>query len=254
MALVAADPTPAIMLAATGWLLLTVAIYLLNGVSDVAGDKLNKSPRPLAAGLVDVATARRAAAACGLIGVATCFTHSVTLGALSIVMLALGSGYSYGPCWKVGRCSASIVIGAGAALTYVGGAAVAGVASWQVMAFTTALSLWIAFASASKDFSDVIGDRMAGRRTMPVELGYDLASRRLATATTAAAGLVVAVSLTLRVHIVTAGVVVVGTAVLAFALAAARDAGSPRATRSPYRIYMVTQYAACAGLLAGAVI
>lgn len=252
MALVAPDPSPAIVLATSGWLLLTVAIYLLNGVSDLTGDKLNESSRPLADGLVDVETAQFAAAACALTGVATCFTISVILGALSIAMLTLGVGYSYGPCWKAGRYAASIVIGGGAALTYVAGAAVAGVASWQLLTFTTALSVWIAFASASKDFSDIIGDRVAGRRTIPVELGYDRASRHLAIATTLAAAMVVGVSITLGVHSIATGVIVAGTAVLAFALAAARNAGS-QPTRTPYRVYMVTQYAACAGLLAGAV-
>jgi len=252
MALVAPDPSPAIALGATGWLLITVAIYLLNGVSDLAGDKVNGSSRPLAAGVLDLATVRFAAAACGLTGVATCCSSSLVLGALSIAILMLGLGYSYGPCWKDGRYAASIVIGAGAALTYVAGAAVAGVANWQLMTFTTALSAWIGLASASKDFSDVIGDRMAGRRTIPVELGFEVASRHLAMTTTSAAALVVGVSITLGVYSITTGVIVAGTAVLAFALASARNAGS-QPTRTPYRVYMVTQYAACAGLLAGAV-
>lgn len=252
MALLAPDPSPSIALGATGWLLVTVAIYLLNGISDLAGDKVNGSSRPLAAGVVDVATARFGATACSLTGVATCCVLSPLLGSLSIAILMMGLGYSFGPCWKDGRYAASIVIGAGAALTYIAGAAVAGVASWQLMAFTISLSAWIGLASASKDFSDVSGDRMAGRRTIPVELGFDMASRHLALTTASAAAIVMFVSIALGVHTITTGVTIAGTAVLAFVLAAARKDEFQFQGRTPYRVYMVTQYAACAGLLAGA--
>lgn len=251
-AIMAPQPSLGLAVAMTGWLLLTIAIYLLNGLSDVAGDRLNGSGRPLASGLVNLATARLATATCALTGVATCYTFSAGMGALSLAMLALGVGYSYGPRWKAGRVSASLVIGTGAALTYLAGAAAADVDSWKLIAFIVALSAWIALASASKDFSDVIGDRAAGRRTAPVELGLALASRDLAASTTAAATLLAAVSLGLGVQPIPAGVVVAGSATLTFVLMASRNTRASIAARTPYRIYMVTQYAACAGLLAGA--
>lgn len=246
----APDPSLSIVLETTGWLLVTVAIYLLNGLSDLVGDQVNGSSRPLAAGHLDVATARSAVTACGLIGVSTCFCSSLALGALSIAMLALGVGYSYGPCWKAGRLAASTVIGAGAGLTYMAGAMSAGVASWDLIIFTTAVSVWIGAASASKDFSDVTGDRIAGRHTIPVDFGYAVASRRLAMTTTAATAMVVCISTAVGSFSLTTGVIISGTAVLAFVLTMAPAAGPWFPGRTPYRIYMVTQYTACAGLLA----
>lgn len=253
-AIMAPRPSLSLAVAMTGWLMLTIAVYLLNGVSDVAGDRMNGSRRPLASGLVNLATARAAAAACALTGVATCYTYSDAMGALSLAMLTLGLGYSYGPQWKTGRLSASLVIGTGAALTHLAGAAAAGIQSWRLIAFIVALSAWIAVASASKDFSDVIGDRAAGRCTAPVELGLALASRHLAASTTAAASLLAAVSLGLGVQPIPSSVVVGGSATLAFVLVVPRTTRASIAARTPYRIYMVTQYAACAGLLAGAMI
>lgn len=252
-ALIASHPSPGLAVAMLGWLLVTIAIYLLNGASDVAGDRLNESARPLAAGLVDLATAWFATGCCALAGVAMCYTLSADLGALSLAMLALGVGYSYGPCWKTRRLSASLVIGTGAALTYLAGAAAANTASWPLIAFIIALSAWIALASASKDFSDVIGDRAVGRRTAPVVMGLAPASRHLAMTTAAAASLLASVSLGLGVQPISTAVVLAGTATLALVMAASRNASTSIAVRTPYRIYMLTQYGACGGLLVGAV-
>jgi 4-hydroxybenzoate polyprenyltransferase len=215
---------------------------------------LNGSSRPLATGLVDLGTARIVAASCATCGVAIGLATCAGLGALSIALLVLGVGYSYGPCWKSGRRSAGVVIGAGAALTYCAGAVVGDVATWQLVAFTTALSVWVAMASASKDFSDIIGDRRSGRRTAPVELGSDEASRRLTSTTSLASVLVAGVTVTLGVRPIAAGCIVLGTVVLGLVLGSTRDPTSRVSTRAAYRVYMVTQYAACGGLLLGVAI
>lgn len=253
MGVVALDLASAVVLGAVGWLHITTAIYVLNGMSDLNGDRANGSNRPLAVGLLGIATARSAVAICALTGLALSFTTSLTLGMLSTAMLLLGLGYSYGPCWKAGRHSACCVIGAGAALTYSAGAAAGGAMTSPALSYTAMLSIWIAFASVSKDFSDTHGDRLTGRRTAPVELGHAQASRALTISTTLAAAALVAVSTACDHYWMPTIAIVSGTAALTVALLLPQEPASRSRSRRPYRIYMVTQYAAGAALLATAV-
>jgi 4-hydroxybenzoate polyprenyltransferase len=251
VAALAPSQTLSTAVAAAGWLCIIVAIYLLNGLSDLEGDRLNGSRRPLASGRLDPATAWAMTAALAVAGLAVCSAHSANLGTLASCMLLLGGGYSYGPCWKASRHAAGIVIGAAAAITYAAGAVAVDAASWQLLAFTTSVSAWIAFACAAKDLSDVAGDRAMGRQTAPIALGLDGARRRLAAATTVAAAAVLMISAVLGIYGLPALAIALGTTVLALSLTIKQRPLCSRRPRAPYRVYMVTQYAACAGLAAG---
>jgi 4-hydroxybenzoate polyprenyltransferase len=96
---------------------------------------------------------------------------------------------------------------------------------------------------AAKDFSDVDGDRLAGRRTWLVLFGARGAARLLAILAITGAGCVLTISLNAHISVVPACVIAVGSAMLA--VSAARYGNDPdrRARRRPYRVFMATQYA-----------
>src|SRR6478609_9228145 len=49
--------SPRLWLATASWLLAVWAVYLINGISDIGGDRLNGSSRPLASGRLAVGSA-----------------------------------------------------------------------------------------------------------------------------------------------------------------------------------------------------
>ena len=53
---------------------------------------------------------------------------------------------------------------------------------------TSVIALWVGLCCAAKDFSDIDGDRAAGRRTWPVLIGGRRASRILACLAVGGAG------------------------------------------------------------------
>lgn len=164
---------------AAAWLAATMFIYLLNGLSDVAGDRVNGSSRPLARGALDV---RAAAAWCGLLAVGSGFLAErvgLWFEVLDLVMLSLGLAYSLGPlAAKNSAWSASVVIGIGGLATYVAGMLAAdGRVTLRGMAIAGVMAAWMAAAGNTKDFGDLDGDRAAGRRTLPVLLGRRRATR-----------------------------------------------------------------------------
>lgn len=237
------EPSISALVGATGWLLITASIYVLNGLSDLSGDRLNGSTRPLARGWLDVRTASTAILAAALCGLGCCFAVSPLVGALGALMLLLGLAYSTGPRWKDGQLAAGFTIGAGAALTYAAGWATHSSHQWSDLAFAGAVSLWVATASATKDFSDVAGDRLSGRRTLPVAFGPNAASRRVLISTAITAAGTILVSLLTGTAGLATFAIALGTCALVVAFAPARSAAPP-SDRRPYRVYMVTQYSA----------
>lgn len=235
-----------------GWLLLSMAVYLLNGLSDVDADRANGSSRPIASGRLGIATATSwcvALVGAGL-AAALCAGPLVTLAALAY--LALGWAYSAGPALKDHRYGSVLAIGGGAGLTYAAGLVVAHRAEWRELTLVLLLSAWIGVGSMSKDFSDVEGDAVAGRRSAPVLLGTRRAATTLAWQT-----LPTSVAVTLLAgtsHSAAASapgvVLVVGSLLLTVA---ARRFGSDRrraVRRIPYRVFLTTQYLANTALLA----
>lgn len=232
-----------------GWVALTIAIYVFNGITDITGDVANGSGRPIAAGDLTVLAARSWCLA--LVGVALalcCVVGPVELG-LAIVMLCLGWAYSAGPSFKDAPAGFAVVIGGGAGLTYAAGLVARGHARPQDVAIAGALAVWVGTCCAAKDFSDVDGDRLAGRRTWPVVFGARGAARLLGVLAVAAAGCVLGISLDADISVVPADVVAVGSAALA--VSARRHGNSPdrRARRRPYRVFMTTQYATNVALI-----
>lgn len=161
--------------AEVSWFLAVWFVYLLNGVTDIAGDRANGSTRPLASGVL---TTRFALA----------WVWSMALGATVIAlfvdtrfllevgaMLALGVFYSVGTrAAKKSAVGALTVAASGAFLTYLAGAEAwsgSGFPAVRTIVLAAFASAWIAVAGHTKDFGDVAGDRLMGRRTLPLLLG-----------------------------------------------------------------------------------
>lgn len=232
-----------------GWLLLTVAAYAFNGVADVTEDTANGSSRPIASGRLSVVVACRWCAVLIAIGLALCAFASLAELVVAVAALLLGWAYSAGPSLKNSPVSAAAVIGITAALTYLAGSAAAGVVTMKALAVPMSIALWVALCCVAKDFSDVDGDRVAGRRTWPVVLGHLGAAKLLAGLSVGGASLGLLLALATRSDVVAAIGLAAGSLVLAITVLATATDRERRVRRRSYRVFLSTQYIANAMLL-----
>ncbi len=135
------------------------------------------------------------------------------------------------------------MIGAGAAMTYAAGWISRGHVTVDGLALALLVSLWVGLCCASKDFSDLDGDRVAGRRTWPVILGPRAAARLLAAVAVLAAGCVVLSTALTSMSPIPAATICLGS--VAVATTAVQSAGARTRTtrRRPYKAFLTTQYA-----------
>lgn len=244
-----------LVLGAAAWLCITWSIYLLNGVCDQTEDRRNGLARPLATGELPIAVARSMVLCLALGGLCAAAAVSWRVAALAALMLCLGWAYSAGPRpQKANVAGFAVVVTAGGLATYLagwyaaGGGGVPGRGFWVL---SVIMSLWMGMAGNTKDLSHVLGDRAAGRRTLPLLLG-DAAARRVIAGLTLALG-TAAVALawvgayTMRPA---AMMLAVGACSVVASLAAAEPGSSAIALRRPYRMFMATQYAVHAMMLA----
>lgn len=182
---------------------------------------------------------------------------------LVTVMLLLGSLYSAGPRpQKANVTGFVLVVTSGGAVTYlVGWATVGGegLPPVRLLVVGTAMSLWMGLVGMTKDLSDAAGDRVAGRRTLPIQLGPRRASGLLAVFAFAV-GITSFLAYrwagvdhsTGMVHLVGSGVVA-GCLLVAVAQSGVNADAVPRRTRArrPYRAFMITDLAAHGTLLLG---
>lgn len=240
---------PALFGGAAVWLLAATSVYLFNGVTDVDEDRANGSTRPIGRGALSPADARRTAqvmAALALTGGA--FIGPAMLTATGC-MLLLGFVYSApGIALKTSTPGTmATVIGSGA-LTYTAGVVCSGSpVSPSLIAFCTAMCLWMGLVGAvAKDFSDAAGDARHGRRNWTVLWGYARTAAIVSlSAVTVGTGLLVsALVLDSPPLLVPACVLLGGALALAAAALTGRSDDSRSRRRLPYRMFMVTQYAA----------
>jgi len=237
--------SPAFPAGVLAWFLLCCAIYILNGWSDRLGDRLNGSRRPIASGALPARQALGSVIVlyCGALALAGAAAPRMIPAAVG--MIALGCAYSVGPRpLKAAAFGAPLAIGAGAALSFLAGSACTGAApdarTWWLLGFCG----WVGAACCTKDFSDVVGDRLAGRRTWPVRLGVRLAAARIGAATglTGLGLLVLAASADVGTLVFAAIPVVLGSIALPAVLTAAHVRDRRLHPRLAYRAYMTTQY------------
>lgn len=249
---------------AAAWLCATWHVYLLNGICDQIEDRHNGSGRPLASGALSMPVARAVVAALAVLAVGLGAAVSLPLAVAVVTMLGLGWAYSAGPHpQKANVVGFVAVVTAGGLLTYLAGwlAAVGGTRSGgsgglaapdlpagpsvlPLVALAGAMSLWMSLGGMTKDLSDVAGDRVAGRRTLPVVLG-DRRARRLMAVLVIGVGVGFGALAVWAVPVlrVAAGVLLAGAGAVAFCLATRTSRGHRGRLRLPYRMFMTTQYA-----------
>lgn len=238
---------------ALAWLLVTWSIYLVNGVADQVEDISNGSRRPIARGELDSAAARRLAIALGVCGLVAAASVSGLMLALAWLLLAVGWAYSTGPR-PLQRTIAGVqlCVVSGGLFTYLAGAHAADASlTPALLVFAVAMSAWMGVGGLAKDLSDVVGDRRAGRRTLPVVRGERTARTVVAVAAAVVGAgfllgaLVFAPALLAAAAVALAGAFALGAAALGPWSRAGLDA-----PRLPYRIFMATQYSVHALALA----
>lgn len=240
-------------LATGAWLAATVAVYVFNGITDVAEDQRNSSVRPIASGRLPLSAA-------------VMFTTGAVVLAIAIgaaagigweVCLFLFFGYCYsGPPWPA-KCSglaASLVITMLGGLTFWTGAVVSGNQSVTVIIFGVVMSAWMGLVGALvKDLGDISGDALAGRRTFAVVCGKSLVAY-------AAAGLGMGVGiagltmawLQAQRLLPSMAVLVLGSGIVAYKAVCVASGLTCVRPRAPYRAFMVTQYVTVGALWATA--
>jgi 4-hydroxybenzoate polyprenyltransferase len=238
-------------LALLTWLLATSSAYLFDGVMDVAEDRVNGSVRPIAAGALN----RTFALATSVVWAILSLVGAIVLGGLYALLVptVLLLGYAYcGPGLRLKRWSSTAgatVLLAGM-LTFVAGAVAGGgrPTSPTLLVFALAMSCLMGFVGAvAKDFSDVVGDTLAGRRTLAVVRGIRPAARRLSgNAFLVATAFAIAAALVDELLLWPATVVAAGATAVILACRTRPAAARPR---RPYRAFMVTQYLAHAAVL-----
>jgi geranylgeranylglycerol-phosphate geranylgeranyltransferase len=165
-----------------GWAALSgaglgLAGNVLNDIWDEPGDRTNaRADRPLASGRVRRGTADMLVLWGALLGLSTAALVGGTLFALALVALALMAAYS--PVLKRRGLAGNITVAAVAGFPLMYGALAvhhggAGVIPWM-------LAAWLHLGrEVAKDLVDVPGDRVLGRRTLPI-LSGDAAARTVA--------------------------------------------------------------------------
>jgi 4-hydroxybenzoate polyprenyltransferase len=237
-----------IALGAAGWSCSTIAVYVYNGIADRAEDIANGSVRPIASGRLSVRYAGGTAGTLAAIGLLCAWSLGRAEGLCAVLFLLIGYGYS-GPPFPLKNRYATCTLG-GIALgltTYLGGSLAVGRGlSVPFVVFAGAMSLWMGgVGGIAKDLSDVEGDRIAGRRTLPIIVG-ERAARLLLAGVAALVALSFGTAATLSAArlVWCACAVVVGAAVVGRLSMSAATLGERSSRRLPYSAFMWTQHAA----------
>ncbi|MBP2330580.1 4-hydroxybenzoate polyprenyltransferase [Kibdelosporangium banguiense] len=250
---------PGIAVAALGWLAATWAIYLINGVTDIAEDRENGSQRPIAQGRLPLSAATTICWILVALAVACCLFVSVHMAVLVAIMLAVGWAYSMGPCpFKMSMPGFLASVTTLGLVTYLAGWCAAG-GEWSnpLLIFGIVMSLWMGLVGSTKDLPDTEGDRLAGRRTPPIVFGQQRARALIAILASVVGWTFLIASATARWAgglLPAAVVVCTGSIAVSVVLLSAISRGDRRVRRRPYRVFMTTQYATHTTLLSANVV
>jgi 4-hydroxybenzoate polyprenyltransferase len=235
------------------WVAATWAIYLLNGVADVVEDRENGSVRPIARGILPVDFAKSVVVGLSALAIGFAALISPVVCLLVALHLAAGIAYSTGPRPLKGNVpgffGAVVALGG---LTYLCGWYASGATEIgaPLLLFGGAMSLWMGFGGATKDLSDIAGDRLAGRRTLPVVVGDRAARIAMAIGSSAVGWGFLLAALRWAPSVAPVGFVVcAGSVALAVVVSSNVSRGERFRRRRPYRTFMITQYTAHLTLL-----
>ncbi|MCZ2814948.1 UbiA family prenyltransferase [Modestobacter sp. VKM Ac-2984] len=238
---------PAVVVGALAWVLLMTSIYLVNGVSDLLGDRANGSTRPLASGRLAVRVAVRTAGALAGAGLLLAACSGVpALLACALATAVLGWAYSVGPRpLKHTVAGTTVAAIGGGLLSYGAGVAAAGGGlTAPYAAVFLLLCAWMAVVGTSKDLGDREGDRLTGRRSLPVVAGHRTAVRVIAGGSLLLGLTALALAGVWPQLLAPAAALCLGGEVVAVLALPTPEGGPRQRRRRPYRAFMVTQYLA----------
>ncbi|HEU5268500.1 MAG TPA: UbiA family prenyltransferase [Jatrophihabitans sp.] len=251
----AAEPVTFIPAAQSGLgvVLVSFSIYLANGIEDLVADIANNSRRPLASGRLSLPEARAVMWTAAAAGMVVAWCAGPMSGVCASVMLLVGLRYSVGSrAWKNRPVTAALTVGVLGACTY--GAAAACGTGWpprSLCLFGLAMSCWMALVGAfAKDFGDVAGDLLAGRR--PACGSRYFQRYRVALQALVLGCGYLAVTSAWRISELrwSAITLLVAAASVAISSISCPLEGSREQLRQPYRAFMVGQYGVHLALLA----
>jgi 4-hydroxybenzoate polyprenyltransferase len=231
----------------TGWVAAAVAVYVLNGITDLDGDRTNGSHRPLASGRLAPGEAKAVTAGC----TAAALLAGLALGSVYLALLLgflfVGAAYSMAPFrWKDTTTGAAASVVALGFLTYLAGAAATGTRPGPILLlYAAVMSAWMGGVGAvAKDFSDVRGDAGAGRRTAVIRFGPARTRAAVGYGAVLVAAALLAVTPAFPRLLLPAVALALGAA--AVVVATRRGTGP---ARRPYRAFMLAQYLSNAAAL-----
>ena len=175
IALEALQTPNVLVLAAVSAVGFGMAGYVLNDIWDRAADRVNRpgGERPLALGRVSRGTADLCVAGGALVGLGAAALvngTAVLSGLAALAVLAL-----YSPVLKRRGLPGNVAVAVVAGLPLMYGAIAVGRAAAGIVPWT--LAAWIHLVrEIVKDIDDQAGDRVLGRRTLPLVLGPQRAS------------------------------------------------------------------------------
>lgn len=233
---------------AVSWMSTTLAAYLYNGIQDVEEDRANGSSRPVARGELKVPHAMLAVGVFGALGlIGSIFTYRDLVWGV-VAMFVMGWLYSGPPLYlKRYPTALAVIATVSAVLTYHIGFMIGGERAGHTpfMIFAGVMALWMGLVGQSKDLSDIDGDRLVGRKSLPVVWGEN-AARLAISGVALAIGLgFLLTSLFVMESLMLAAVIVLMGALFVAVVSLGRWSRSSRTERRrPYRAFMATQYAA----------
>ena len=231
---------------AISWMCATTAVYLYNGVQDVEEDRANGSLRPIARRSLHPSQAMVAVCGLGALSlVVGGFVHRDLLWGAA-AMLVMGWAYS-GPPFYLKRWPAALAIIASvsAILTYNAGYALGGGEGGKtpLLLFATATALWMGLVGQTKDLSDIVGDELSGRRSLPVVWGEGVARIAVSCVALILACCFLLVSVYVERGLLLPAILMLFGAIAVSALSLGPwGRGGKSRSRRPYRAFMVTQY------------
>jgi 4-hydroxybenzoate polyprenyltransferase len=243
-----------LLLGALSWGCAVMYVYLFNGAADVVEDRASHKDRPIARGDLPRVTALRWCRGFAAAAVLTGLLIGPLFTLLTLAMLALGHAYSApGIALKRHCLGAAAVAALGGALTFLAGHLLGGgdLTDPDLLLLAAVMSAWMGgVGSVAKDFSDTRGDAAAGRRTLVLVVG-----ERIARAVVAGCALCVSTSFTVAAWTwmpalrFPAVVMLAGSLCVAFLALKGQQGAQGSNPRTPYRAFMVTQYAATLSVL-----
>ncbi len=235
------------------WLSAAVCAYLWNGCSDLDGDRINGSTRPLAAGRLSVRTALSVAGALAVTSVALTWWFVPACTAHTVALLILGYAYSFGrralKTTPLGVLVAALLIGL---LSYdAGRVAAGGGCSAELLVFAVGATLWTVVGAVVKDLDQLPGDLASGRRPLISRMPYSWVRNGVSVvALTVALGVAGAVAATGVPLLASATALLVGVAAFVVGMPPQLVSTTSEARNRPYFAYMYTQYGVHIGALA----